>query len=154
MADNVSWIVDQLGNEGKVLLFGHRVHMAAAPIVAGGRRVPLGAHLRQRYGNEMVVIGNVVGEGEVGCKDQPTARIAPNTTSVDGLLAQIEMPLFALDLRMAPSDVGGWLRQTNVLSDGLEAISLEVADAFDVLLFTGGLTPACPPDASAPRIGP
>ena len=154
MADNVSWIIDQLGKEERVLLFGHRVHMAAAPVVTGGRRTPLGAHLRKRYGNEMVAIGNLVGEGEVGCKDQPTARIAPSTTSVDALLAQINEPLFVLDLRMAPSEVAGWLQQTNVLSDGLDAISLEVSDAFDVLLFTGGLTPACPPDATAPRMGP
>jgi erythromycin esterase-like protein len=154
MADNVSWIIDQLGKEKRLLLFGHRVHMAAVPMVAGGARIPLGAYLRQKYGNEVVALGNVVGEGEVGCRDQPTAKIAPSTTSVDGLLAQLDVPLFVLDLRTAPPDVARWLHQTNVLSDGLDTISLDVADAFDVLLFTGGLTPACPPDPGAPRIGP
>jgi erythromycin esterase len=154
MADNVSWIIDQLGNDAKVLLFGHRVHIAAAPVTAGGRRMPLGAYLRQRYENEMVAIGNLVGNGEVGCKDLPTARVAPSPQSLDGLLTRVEVPLFVLDLRNAPSDVAGWLALTHVLSDGLDEMSLETADAFDVLLFTGQLTPACPPDATAPRIGP
>ena len=98
-----------------------------------------------RYGNRMVAIGNLVAQGAWGCKDIPVSKIAPDKgSSVDGIVATLGVPRFLLDLRPAPPNVRNWLDRPNVLWDGAGTLSLTPGKAFDILLFLGTITPACP----------
>ena len=58
-------------------------------------------------------------------------------TSVDGILADVGLPLFALDLRSAPKagSVADWLHQGKKLRNNDRYVELVPIDAFDALLF-------------------
>jgi erythromycin esterase len=150
-ADNIEWVVKRERPAGRILLFAHRYHMSAAPVTttwSSGegpvrvRQEPAGTYLRRRYGNRLVTLGNLIGEGQVACSGY-AERLRPGD-SFDGLAGRVGMPLFILDVRKAPAPIAAWLDRPQPLGFGDDAFEVAVGQAFDILTYIHTLTPACP----------
>ena len=151
-ADNIGWIVEREKPRGKILLFAHRYHVSAAPVTTawtlgnGWQQVkqePAGTYLRQRFGDRLVTLGNLIGNGKVACSGYARTLEAP-TESVDGIAGRVGAPMFMLDLRRAPKPVAAWLDQERQLGQGDDAFEVAVGKAFDVLVYFDTVSPACP----------
>lgn len=108
-ADNVDWIMEQQGADGKLLVFAHLGHVATAPVSV---RLPeqaaihlppmLGTYLERRYGPQLVTMGHLFALDASSCKDK---RAPASSSSLEGLLAALNTQALVLDLRTAPPDV-------------------------------------------------
>jgi erythromycin esterase-like protein len=155
MAENVKWILDQ-NPAAKIVLWAHNGHVATSGY--SGYQ-PMGASLREMYGDRMVVFGFGFNQGSFQAMKQGaglrdiTVPPAP-AGSLDATLAASGIPIFALDLRRAPPSgpVAEWLdaphkarsigavytedSSTGYMSD------LRARQCFDVLLFVEKTTAA------------
>src|SRR5665213_2011650 len=108
MAENVKWILDREPSGTKMMLWAHNGHVAAAAPPDAPADIPMGGHLRQIFGDEMVSCGFAFGQGSFRAVDMPTGQINTFTVSpaprgsFDATLASLDIPLFAVDLRHAP----------------------------------------------------
>lgn len=142
MAENVRWVLEREGPDGRVLVFAHDIHVKNAPTVGGVWRVlqrpptVMGQHLRAALGAQLVVIGATDGS-------PPAANADP--TGIDAPLAHVGIARFLVDLRAARDDpsVRAWLaKERRLRTNGDTFVTLSPATAFDVLFYAGPLTPA------------
>jgi hypothetical protein len=149
MAENVKWILDQ-NPQAKIVLWAHNGHVAKGAIRS---YEPMGASLREKYGDQMVVFGFSFGEGSFQAVEMGkglhdwTVPAAPAGT-LDGMLASAGIPLFGLDLRAAPP----WFSESHRARMIGAAYSLEnpeayssdivASKAYDAILFVGKTTAA------------
>jgi erythromycin esterase len=129
LAENVLWALQREGPQGKIVVSSHNDEVKkwsgfAAPLPFGGmlsqilgaQFLSLGfsfgrgsfmAHLAVASPSDLSRIGNVE-----GLKANSVGLARPGT--VDAALAQVGLPMFALDLRRAPASgpVSRWLRWT------------------------------------------
>jgi erythromycin esterase len=152
-AENLDWIDAREGPTGKILVYGHRYHLSAAPLkwscTGGIPHQAAGTYLRRRYRKRLLTIGNLIGEGEIACGAAPTSLRSAPVESIDGLGGEMQCPAFYLDLRAATDSVRGWLSRERLLGRGPldhspDTLALAAGRAFDVLLYFGVVTPACP----------
>ena len=155
MAANVEWILDQEGPESKIMLWAHNGHVSTAPL---GDGESMGTVLRKTYGEKMVVCGFSFDQGSFqalqrgkGLRQFTVGPAIPG--SLDAALAAAGIPLFAVDLRAAPSSgaVAEWLNTPQpmrsigaIYSDSApEAyFGLVSPHSFDVILFVKHTTAA------------
>ncbi len=155
MAANVEWILDQEGPESKIMLWAHNGHVSTAPL---GDGQSMGTVLRKTYGEKMVVCGFSFDQGSFqalqrgkGLRQFTVGPAIPG--SLDAALAAAGIPLFAVDLRAAPSSgaVAEWLNTPQpmrsigaIYSDSApEAyFGLVSPHSFDVILFVKYTTAA------------
>jgi erythromycin esterase len=157
-ADNLEWILKQEGPQGKVLVFAHRYHLSGTPVRANWlgtyQQDVMGTYLRRRFGERLLTICNLIGEGEVECGGrqccdgvkQSLGRRPPE--SIEALADQVGAARFLLDLRTAPRPVAKWLDEVRplgrgTLGQGHDELHVSVARAFDVLLYLDVVTSAC-----------
>jgi erythromycin esterase len=144
-ADNLDWIVRREGPGGKILIHGHRYHLSAAPVQpswSGRHHEVMGTYLRRRYGQRLVTLGNLIGDGAIdNCGVIETLAPAP-LESLDQLAAQLSMAAGALDLRAAPTAVRRWLERKRVIGHGRDLLELSVAEAYDALILFDAVSPA------------
>ncbi|HEX5942820.1 MAG TPA: erythromycin esterase family protein [Anaerolineales bacterium] len=114
MAENVTWLLDQAGPGGKIVLSAHNFHVSTDDSIIK----TMGAHLREAYGGEMVVFGFSFYEGSFNSRlladtaqmgEEPGelmefAASSPPEDSYESYFRSTELPLFFLDLRRLPSD--------------------------------------------------
>jgi erythromycin esterase len=119
MADNVGWLIEERFPGQKIVLWAHNRHIGTG---MGRSEKSQGDHLRERYGDQMVVMGFASHHGGVRAKRmaegniQPGPPVAlplapPRNVSVEALFRETGLPRFILDLRGLPEDsaVGAWL---------------------------------------------
>jgi erythromycin esterase len=119
MAQNVRWLLEEGFPGKKIVLWAHNGHVGTAPI--GGEK-SLGIHLRDLYGDQLVVIGFASDHGEVRAKRVAEGKFQPGppvslplapalSTSVEALFQDAGLPRFILDLRRIPKGgaLGRWL---------------------------------------------
>jgi erythromycin esterase len=151
-ADNLGWIVDQEGPDGKVVVFAARVHLSTAPVktsqsAPGVGDAVAGTYLRRRFGSRLVTIGNLIGKGTSGCggyTDPVGVGGVATPESIDGVVGMLGQPMLLLDLRGAPTMVRSWLDREHDLEGGPYGLKVEVGKAFDILFYLDTVTPACP----------
>ncbi len=155
MAENVAWILDQAGPDAKIVLWAHNGHVGMSP---DPNFQTMGDHLRQRYGDQMVVFGQLFYQGSFhayGTTNLQTFQVdAPPADSYESFLHQAGLPRFFLDLRSvkpggAASD---WLlaphpfRQVgsgyhpNVWESGF--LTAALARTFDVIIYFQDTSPS------------
>jgi erythromycin esterase-like protein len=156
MAANVKWILDQTPG-AKIVLWAHNGHVNAKGY---GNYSPMGADLRRMYGDQMVVFGFAFNQGSFQARAQGGGGLKDHTVppaplgSLDATLAASGIPLFALDLRLAPKSgpVAEWLKERHktrsigaMYPDG-EPFALMadqvVPENFDAILFVEKTTAA------------
>ena len=148
MATNVEWILDREGPESKIMLWAHNGHVSTAPL---GEGESMGMVLRKTYGAKMVVCGFSFDQGSFqalqrgkGLRQFTVGPAIPG--SLDAALAAAGIPLFAVDLRRAPSSgtVADWLNTPQPMRSIGAIYSESAPDAyfgpvtphsFDVILF-------------------
>ena len=109
MADNIRWILEHEGPGTKMAVWAHNGHVAT---LASGGFEPMGHHLRQMYGPEMVVFGFAFNQGSFQAVELPlgTGKLRPFHVkpapegSLDAMLAASGLALAAIDLRALPED--------------------------------------------------
>lgn len=149
-ADNVDWVVKQEDAAGKVLIFGSRYHLSSTPVKAAAmsrltvekEQEVAGTHLRRRWGNRLISIGNLIGGGTFGLRGAEREISRAPRDSFEGLAATVGAERFLLDLRSAPPSIANWLKQEQRLVDGLLQLKLPVGQAFDILFYIDSVTPA------------
>jgi erythromycin esterase len=146
-ADNLEWVIRQEGESGKVLVFAHAYHISAAPVHAtwmgADERQVMSTYLRTKLHSHLVTIGNLIGGGSVGCAgDFEKLNVVPRG-SLEEMFHGIGSPAFLLDLRSAPSSVGGWFDHPRAIGHGLDALDVPVRRAFDIIYYLDRVTPAC-----------
>jgi erythromycin esterase len=152
-ADNMEWIVSQEGAQGKVLVYGHRFHLSAAPVQVswtGQHQQVMGTYLRRRFGPLLVTIGNLICSGDTDCAGDKQTLRHPSPESFDGMAGEMGAPQFLLDLRTAPRSIATWLQQEHLLGQGPigqndDALAVVMNRAFDILYYIDSVTPACAP---------
>lgn len=127
MAENLRWVLEREGPQGRVFFFAQVGHHAKTwPTVDAARRPPVGAYLHSMLSDEMIVIAGLWGGGEVGPADGPFRPLPPMQVGVygalDKVLPQVAGPLFFLDLREMPP----------LQTDAFEG---KAADFFDAVVF-------------------
>lgn len=150
MAENVKWIVDQ-NPDAKIVLWAHNGHVATGGGFAG---VPMGAILREMFGQELFVFGFAFNQGAFrampqGGRGLKAFAVPPlQAGSLDATLAKAALPVFALDLRSAPTwfsephgtrEIGS--RYPDDVPDAF-VTQLRASDAFDAMLFVESTTAA------------
>ena len=119
MAENVCWLIEEAFPGQKVVLWAHNSHVGTN---MGSSEKSLGNHLRDRYGDQMVIIGFATHHGEVRARRREEGGIQPGPivaallapirkVSVEALFQETGLPRFILDLRYLPKDsaVIAWL---------------------------------------------
>jgi erythromycin esterase len=154
-ADNIDWIVSQEGSRGKILVFGARYHLSGTPLITdvtatigAGQQVPqevAGTYLRRRFGARLLTIGNLIGNGSVGCAGSRRALKPAPPDSIGGIAGTLGTPLYLLDLRAAPAVAANWLNQEQPLGQEGIVHALAFGKAFDVLFYLNSVTPSCSP---------
>ena len=148
-AENLRWVLDQLGPDARVLVFMHRDHLAYTrstvrlPPPADRATLPpmVGMYLKQRYGEDLVMIAHLFGRNASHCG-------APTTTApaggVEALLSGMAPAYFLLDLRTAPSDVSSWLHRDHELFGEPPLNTTAIGAAYDAVFFSRSVQPAIP----------
>ena len=121
MAENVRWLVEEAFPGQKIVLWAHNRHVGTNLQMSERSQ---GDHLRDRYGDEMAVIGFASHHGAVRAvrvRDGKVQRGGPvalplapaGKVSVEALFEETGLPRFILDLRDLPKDsaTGAWLAQ-------------------------------------------
>jgi erythromycin esterase len=155
MADNLEWVRSRLGPRGRVLVFAAAGHLASTTVQLPDHQVramvPLGAHLKDRFGSDFINILNVVVNGEIKyCSANPRRLMPlepPPESAVETLFAAVNVPQYLLDLRGAPPPVSSWLRQVHDHWNGFGTQQFATAGAFDLLYYVSPVTSACAPQA-------
>lgn len=152
MAENVKWILDHEPPGTRMMVWAHNGHVATAAPPDAPDDIPMGGHLHQFLGDEMVSCGFVFGQGSFRAVDMPTGQIstfavgAPPRGSFDATLAALGIPLFAVDLRHSPDwfaaphysrQIGGGYSEA---TPGVWMHRISAARDFDLLIFVDKTT--------------
>ena len=119
MAENTSWLLEQEGPGAKIVLWAHNGHVGE---LQNGAWRSMGTHLREKYGNDMVVMGFAFNQGSFnayemfpdGSYGQLKAHSVGPTTRVsyERFFSQAGFARFILDLRPVlteTSPTGVWM---------------------------------------------
>jgi erythromycin esterase len=155
MAENVTWILDQVGPDAKIVLWAHNGHVG----MSGNENFQtMGDHLRKQYGNQMVVFGFLFYQGSFNACGTPTLQTfhvgAPPINSYESFFHEAGLPRFFLDLRSvkAGAVASDWLlvphpfRQIggcyhpNVMQSGF--LTAALARVFDVVIYFQDTSPS------------
>ena len=166
MAENVQWIAGDEGPATRMMIWAQNDHIARVGQMMGRR-------LKDLLPRDFVNFGFAFGEGSFQAIDGiPAAgqskRLAsltvgpPSPSSLDGVLASAELPLFVLDLRRADGAIADWFRSGHetrsigAVFPGESAMSIWVvpADRFDALVFVSRTSRAEPVRKETPASGP
>lgn len=155
-AENLRWVLEREGREGRVFVFAHNSHVAKWRILPADEdqlHSAMGEFIHPLVGEDMVVIGSLYHQGEtrdwLGLFgfDNELHPVPPSTpASVNAVMARVGMPRFLLDLRKLPDTgaVNKWfaeprpVRNINVRE---EYNQIKPASAFDALLFVKEISP-------------
>lgn len=134
MAQNIQWILDNEPPGTKIMIWAHNGHVSTEGFPGAGS---MGMYLRRIYGTRMVACGLAFNQGSFqavgrgGLREFTVGPALPD--SLDSALAATGLPLFAVDLRDAPSTgvIAEWLDSPH----RMRAIGTAYNDAFPELFY-------------------
>lgn len=153
MADNFDWVLGQLSDTDRVLVFTSVNHMAAEQhewpryLVDQGqrqyKRTPFGYYAKARYGEDFTNILNVVGSGEIKPCFQPDSSPivmeAPRPDWIDARFHGHSMNEYFIDLRSAPERVSNWLSEVREQRNA----RISALGSFDIVYYVSTFTHDC-----------
>jgi len=139
MAENVEWIVAQHPPGVAYALWAHNTHVARQPGA-------MGQYLAAGYGSGYRPIAMTFGNGAYKALSSGglTNRVAPPPTAggVEAALAEVPMPVFAVDVRnVAVEPDGSWLATTRPMHRAGGDVPVNVVAQFDGVIFVHSTTP-------------
>jgi len=149
MFDNLQWILQREGPQGRVAVWAHNAHVAkgAIPSTRGDligvweRGPRLGQFLEAAIGPNYVAIGSAYSEGKPGWQSE---RKPAECGTVDQQLASLSRSAFLLDLRSASgTPAQRWLNSVHVMRADNPQVDFRVkpASAWDAIVFFKQITP-------------
>jgi erythromycin esterase len=164
MGANVRWLIEEAFPRQKIVVWAHSSHVGTD---MGGSEKNLGNHLRDRYGDQMVVVGFASHHGGVRARRMEEGMIQPapvvavplapaKKVSVEAPFEETGLPRFILDLRHLPKDsaVGAWLAKPrlhrmigavyNVDRDSKYYAYVRLPEMYDGIVFIAESTAAKP----------
>ena len=118
MAENVLWLLDRLGPNGKLVLWAHNFHVSTLPNA-------MGRDLRAALGSDLVILGFAFGQGSFsGVRMTASSPRGLQTLTAPPIVASsyehyfqsVSRPRFLLDLRRPlASDSASWLAGPRLL---------------------------------------
>ena len=119
-AENVEWLAQQIGPTGRIALWAHNSDVSGHPFAAG-------SHLRETFGDGMLVVASTHESGEFTAIRQDGNELldldrmsleAPLLQSFEHYVSGVPAPRFALDLRRVDDQTppgGSWLSGTRLM---------------------------------------
>lgn len=155
LAENVAWIHEHAaGRNPKLIVWAHNVHIATDTAYPSQDGKNMGGELRARFQEGYLALGTTLSAGTFRIFQYPTTAIqpipAPDPSSYNATLGQVDLPRFLLDLRHLPSGpLATWASGPAILLNfGLGGEDLSTVCAlnqqFDVLLHVHQTTPSRP----------
>ena len=167
MAENVRWILQQEGAQGRIAVWAHNGHVQTGTDLLG--QVWMGGHLREALGSDMVALGFAFREGSFQAVDigggglrEFTVKALPSAT-LDAALDGAGASVLALDLRGVPpkGPVRRWFESPQgtfetgaAFREGIEARAIaatHLLTSYDGMFFVAHTTSARP---NHPRFAP
>jgi len=163
-ADNIKWILEQEGPDGRVMLWEHNGHVVKEysssdrfwiPGVGPmeeieGKITLVGLYLDSMYGDDYMSIGfannRFLMQGEAGQLPQ-FEHITDAEPALEGsysaALRRVGIPIFALDLHAAPQTgpVHQWLTRKHLMRYENFYMNLVPLEAWDALIYVDEITP-------------
>jgi len=149
MAENLAWILDREGPDGRVVVISHNSHIQKLPTrTVSGASATAAMYLQSLVDVDYVAIGTAYGSGARwnGYLGPDISEIDPSRDeSIDGMLARVGLPVFLIDLSKA--NEGGLISQ--FLERDVETrvdvnYGVTRPGAWDALVFVEEITPAHP----------
>lgn len=150
MSETTLWILEHRAPMERGVLWAHNLHVSASPFrmpdVVEGIHEPMGLLLRDKLGEDYLVIGGVFGFGTYGPEFPPGERrldVLPQET-VDGACAAIGSDCFFLDLRESRSEeeARAWLFTERVMRAQDFNSHLNPGKAFDLIYYVNEISRA------------
>jgi len=112
MAENTEWVMDQIGPDGRMVLWAHNYHIS-------DQRYAQGSYLKETYGDDYVVLAFTHERGSFTAVNRDAGRRdaweldPPLADSVEHYLGAASAPQFILDLREVDENTedGAWLAE-------------------------------------------
>jgi len=150
-ADNLEWVLAQMGPGARVLVFMHRGHLMYTPSTirlpppAGLTTLPpmVGVYMKERYGTDNVMIAHLFGAESTQC-GQPTRAAPPGT--LEAQWSALPPALFLLDLRTAPPGIAARLKVDREEFGMPPLNTIGIGNSYDAVFFSRSVTKAtaCP----------
>lgn len=155
-AENLRWVLEQEGRQGRVFVFAHNSHVAKwrmPPADDQQLHSTMGEFIQPLVGADMVVIASLYHRGETrdwlgmfGFDNRLRPVLPSKPESLNAVMSRVGRPSFLLDLRKLPSSgaVRSWfaeprpVRNINVRE---EYNQIQPAAAFDALLYIDEISP-------------
>lgn len=164
MADNVDWLLKERFPDEKIVLWAHNGHVGTASQDGSKSQ---GMHLRERWGDRMVVLGFAFYQREVRAKRMTGGQFEPASpvalplapalkVSVEGVFHEAGLPRFILDFRRIPKDsaLGAWLAKPHLhrtIGAGYDPdqhsgfyVRMVLPETYDGIIFIAESTAAMP----------
>jgi erythromycin esterase len=158
MAENLSWVLEQRGPAARAVVWAHNGH---AGVVRFPEFQSMGAHLKDKYGSEMLALGFSFYNGSFNARKLNGRRVGavePQTVdasppgSYNHYFHTAGLPIFLLDLRGASPGTSAtdWLFDHrrmwsigSVVGDTTDTMSTEmrITDTFDLLIHIDRINP-------------
>ncbi len=145
MADNVAWLHDDAGLQGKMVVWAHNVHVGSL------KSKNMGALLRARYQADYRPIGTSFYQGTDTIFGNGPATFqtpTPGTDTYNYALGSVGLPQYMLDLRQVPAGpVNDWVQGPHgLLNYGVGGEDLEMLGSlqywFDAIVHIETITPS------------
>ncbi|MET3211091.1 UNVERIFIED_CONTAM: erythromycin esterase [Paenibacillus sp. PvR008] len=130
LAEHVIWAQEALG--GKTMMWGHNIHVAKGVIDKNLYPFGAGQFLKDRLGDQYVVVGSTTAEGQYTLYSQynppsetklSTDTIPQDANSSNYTLGKVPYDLFLLDNRHLEGEASQWVREKRpLLSLGAQLI--------------------------------
>jgi erythromycin esterase len=140
MANAASRLIDGADQGDKFIILSHNTHIAALASATKPEHPPMGAFLRERYGDDYFVLGTAFGRTEFDPPIYSVAAFAGDSTCADQHVAALGYRVALIDLRGA--DQGEPLRLQGVGVGPLPYTEYPKLSAFDALAYVDVLTNA------------
>jgi len=174
MAENISWMLSEAGDEARIVLWAHNLHVTRKPAQPGYGS--MGNELERMYGDDHVVIGFSFDEGsfqaaymEADSSGQYVQKLGEffvdeaADSTIAGLLATAGIPMLFIDLAGIPSSgvVRDWFSAERLMRSIGAGYSYDnperyfepvvLPDHFDAVLFIDSTTAARPNERTRQR---
>ncbi|EPY06883.1 erythromycin esterase [Paenibacillus alvei TS-15] len=156
LADLAIWAKETLG--GKTMVWGHNIHVAKGVIDKEWYPKPAGEFLKERVGDQYVVIGTSMTEGHFttyefdmsGGGKIMTGAIPQQKNSTNDMFGKVSYERFLLDARHMKGEAGRWVKEKQpFLSLGARIIpglppyfDVPLRERFDILVHIRNTSPS------------